>query len=133
MRLLGIDPIGKLSKKQYCGAVCADTQGVDNIPDYCPGESLVQILSAVKRRVTEAQQYYTSVVIVPMSNQIEKTPFGVWLAAGIRSRYESEIQQFAACMRENNMLDVFVVFGGRPSLWPLGPPLWVPALWAPPY
>ena len=117
MRLLGIDSMGKLAKSKYCGSVCSGIVGVDSTPEYLPGSSLLQIMAAVTRRVREAQQNYNSVVIVSMANDIENTPVSVWRAAGIRSQYEYEIQQFAAFMRDNNMLDVFVVFGGDPSLW----------------
>ena len=118
MRLLGIDSIGKMAKKSYCGSVCTGIVGVDSAPEYHPGKSLLEIMTAVTGRVKEAGQNYNSVVIVSMANKIEKTPFAVWRAAGIRSQYEYEIQEFAAFMRDKDMLDVFVVFGGDPSLWP---------------
>ena len=118
MRLLGIDSMGKMAKKSYCGSVCTGIVGVDSAPEYHPGKSLLEIMTAVTGRVKEAGQNYNSVVIVSMANKIEKTPFAVWRAAGIRSQYEYEIQQFAAFMRDKDMLDVFVVFGGDPSLWP---------------
>ena len=99
MRLLGIDSMGKVAKKHYCYAVCNDIVGVDSTPEYCPGKSLLEIMAAVTRRVKEGQQNYNSVVIVSMANNIENTCVSVWRAAGIRSKYEYEIQEFAACMR----------------------------------